>query len=93
MGRGAKAAAIVGVAAVSTFVAMPFTVVVLILAHRAGPAPPQTWRSPLAAAGVLGAAVGGIVTSLVLRCQARLHAKPAPPIGQLSDCILPRRLE
>lgn len=54
---------------------------------------PQSWQWVLPSVGVVTAAVGGIGTCLLLRRQARSHDEAAPPVGQLSDCISPRRLD
>lgn len=54
---------------------------------------PQSWKWVLSGAGVVGAAVGGIGTFLVIRHRARSHDRAAPPVGQLSDCVSRQRLD
>ena len=105
MGRGAQGVAIAGLALLCGFVALVLTGLVLFLLHsdilfgscqvfpsgRPQVCTPQTWKWILSSAGVVGAAAGGIGASLFMRHQTRLHDKLAPPVGQLSDCVSPRR--
>ena len=107
MGRVSRGVTIAGVAVLCGFVAMVLTVVVTFLLHtpallsacsisRPGGqqvCTPPTWEWLVLSAGIVGALAGGVVTQLILGHQTRSHAKAAPPVGQLSDCVPPRQLD